>query len=106
MISDPRRVATIDYWDVDSIVADATRLFGLTHRGLKPTAKVIRPLRGRLSRLDCNLDRGYSGFGRLIIGLYDITRGLCRLIMTSDRITHGFGRMIIDLYDQGSGFDH
>ena len=91
---------------MNSIVADATRLFGLTHCGLKPTANVIRPLRGRLCRLDCYLDRGYYGFGRLIVGLYDVTRGGGRLIMRFGRVTRGFGRMIIDLNDQGSGFDH
>ena len=52
MKTDPRRVATIEYRDVDSIVADATRLFGLTHRGLKPTAKVIRWLHSRLCDMD------------------------------------------------------
>ena len=41
-INRPRRVATTDHCDADPIVADATRLFGLTHRGLKPTAKVTR----------------------------------------------------------------
>ena len=106
METSPRRVATTDYCDVDSIVADATRLFGLTHRGFKSTAKIIRPPRGRLSRLDCKLDRRYYGFGRLIIGLYDVTLGGGRLIMRFGRVTRGCGRMIIDLYDQGSGFDH
>ena len=36
----------------DSIAADAARAFVSTFRGLKPTAKVIRPLRGQVARHD------------------------------------------------------
>lgn len=38
---------TNDMFSIDSIVATRRGSFFTTYRGLKPTAKVIRPLRGR-----------------------------------------------------------
>lgn len=96
MKTDPRRVATADHRDADPIVADATRLFGLTHRGLKPTATITRPLRGRLCDTDrspCGLERDLSDSESIPNGLNDDLGGLVNIPNDLDDIPNDINRV-------------